>query len=88
MTRQVCRGAHGLTERLSLKRRAYVATTTMDPKTSLIMANTAGVLPGNRVLDPFAGSGGLLVAAAQMGAAATVAVDVNRCVWSAVTRSC
>lgn len=41
------------------------------------MANVAGVREGEKVLDPFAGSGGLLLAAAEMGAGLTVGVDVN-----------
>jgi tRNA (guanine10-N2)-methyltransferase len=49
----------------------------MDAKTSLVMANAAGLRAGDRVLDPFAGSGGLLLAAAEMGAGVTVGVDVN-----------
>lgn len=42
----------------------------MDAKTSLVMCNVAGLLPGDKVLDPFAGSGGLLLAAAELGAGA------------------
>jgi tRNA (guanine10-N2)-methyltransferase len=49
----------------------------MDAKTSLVMANAAGLREGDRVLDPFAGSGGLLLAAAELGAGVTVGVDVN-----------
>lgn len=77
LARELCRGAHGKTQRLSLKRRGYVTTTSMDARTSLVMANVAGVKAGDWVLDPFAGSGGLLLAAAEMGAGATVGVDVN-----------
>ena len=75
--RELCRGAHGKTQKLSLKRRGYVTTTSMDARTSLVMANVAGLREGDRVLDPFAGSGGLLLAAAEMGAGVTVGVDVN-----------
>lgn len=77
LARELCRGAHGKTQKLSLKRRGYVTTTSMDAKTSLVMANVAGLREGDRVLDPFAGSGGLLLAAAEMGAGVTVGVDVN-----------
>lgn len=40
----------------------------MDPLLSLVMANMACIKPGDIVLDPFVGSGGLLVAAAHYGA--------------------
>lgn len=39
----------------------------MDPQLSLLMANQARVKDGDIVLDPFVGSGSLLVAAAQFG---------------------
>ena len=49
----------------------------MDSRASVVMANAAGVSPGDAVLDPFAGSGGLLLASARVGAAYTVGVDIN-----------
>ncbi|KAJ8970386.1 hypothetical protein NQ314_001254 [Rhamnusium bicolor] len=39
----------------------------MDPQLSLLMANQAKIQNGNIVLDPFVGSGSLLVAAAEFG---------------------
>lgn len=39
----------------------------MDPQLSLLMANQAKVNSGDIVLDPFVGSGSLLVAAAEFG---------------------
>lgn len=39
----------------------------MDPQLSLLMANQAKIKEGDLVLDPFVGSGSLLVAAAQFG---------------------
>lgn len=39
----------------------------MDPQLSLLMANQALVQEGDLVLDPFVGSGSLLVSAAQFG---------------------
>ncbi len=76
-TRQVAKGSRGLTERLSLRRRSYVTTTSMEPKASLVMCHAASLRPGDSVLDPMAGGGGLLLAAAQLGAGRTVGVDVN-----------
>lgn len=40
----------------------------MDPQLSLLMANQAKIQTGDLVLDPFVGSGSLLVAAAEFGA--------------------
>lgn len=40
----------------------------MDAQLSLLMANQAKVQNGDIVLDPFVGTGSLLVAAAQLGA--------------------
>lgn len=76
-TREVAKGSRGLTERLSLRRRPYVTTTSMEPKASLVMCNVASLQSGGKVLDPMAGGGGLLLAAAQLGAGLTVGVDVN-----------
>lgn len=39
----------------------------MDPQLSLLMANQAKIKNGDMVLDPFVGSGSLLVAGAQFG---------------------
>lgn len=39
----------------------------MDPQLSILMANQALVKPGHLVMDPFVGSGSLLVAAAKFG---------------------
>lgn len=39
----------------------------MDPQLSLLMANQAKVVNGDIILDPFVGSGSLLVAAAHFG---------------------
>jgi len=39
----------------------------MDPQLSLIMANQAQIRNGDLVLDPFVGTGSLLVAASQFG---------------------
>ena len=39
----------------------------MDPTLSLLMANLTGIRNGDWVLDPFVGTGSLLLAAAQFG---------------------
>lgn len=86
-TREIALGSRGLTQKLSLKRRVYVSTTSMDAKTSLVMANVAGLRPKEKVLDPYAGSGGLLLAAAQLDAGVTVGIDVNNSIDLSKVRS-
>lgn len=53
--------------KFDLKKRAYLGTTSMDAELSLIMSNTAKVTPGSVVLDPFVGTGSMLVTAAHFG---------------------
>lgn len=48
----------------------------MDPQLSLIMANQALIKSGDIVMDPFVGSGSLLVAAAHFGAY-VLGVDID-----------
>ena len=54
-------------KKLSIKKRKYIGNTTMDPQLSLLMANLGCVDTGKIVLDPFVGTGSLLVAAAEYG---------------------
>lgn len=51
-----------------VKDRPYIGTTTMDELSSHISANAALIKPGYLVLDPFCGTGSLLVACAVLGA--------------------
>ena len=51
----------------SFQTRRFIGNTTMDPQLSLLMSNLALVRNGGLVLDPFVGTGSLLVAAAQFG---------------------
>jgi tRNA (guanine10-N2)-methyltransferase len=48
----------------SLKKRALISNTSMDPELAFAMANQALVNPGSCVLDPFVGSGSLLISCA------------------------
>lgn len=57
----------------------------MDPQLSLLMANQAQVKNGDLVLDPFVGSGSLLVAAAQFGAY-VLGTDIDYLMLHARTR--
>lgn len=51
----------------SLKTRSFIGNTSMDAQLSLLMANQGQVKPGDFVLDPFVGSGSILIAAAHFG---------------------
>jgi tRNA (guanine10-N2)-methyltransferase len=57
-----------LIEKHDLKKRPYISTTSMDAELALITANLALASPGKVFLDPFCGTGGFMVAAAELGA--------------------
>ncbi|XP_021195562.3 tRNA (guanine(10)-N2)-methyltransferase homolog [Helicoverpa armigera] len=61
-------GQRDLIQVHSLKKRQFIGNTSMDAQLAIIMANQAQVKVGDMVLDPFVGSGSLLVAAAHFGA--------------------
>ncbi|XP_046396583.1 tRNA (guanine(10)-N2)-methyltransferase homolog [Ischnura elegans] len=65
--RWVCDGSRDLICKLSLKKRRFIGNTSMDSQLSILMANQGKVMPGDLVLDPFVGTGSLLVAAGQFG---------------------
>ena len=51
-----------------LKKRPYISTTSMDAELALVTASLAKARPGSLFLDPFTGTGGFMVAAAELGA--------------------
>lgn len=53
----------------TLKKRNYIATTSMDAELSLVTANLAQAGPGKLAYDPFMGTGSFPVACAHFGAA-------------------
>lgn len=57
-----------LREKHDLKKRPYISTTSMDAELALLTANIALASPGKLFLDPFVGTGGFMVAAAELGA--------------------
>ncbi|XP_015606276.1 tRNA (guanine(10)-N2)-methyltransferase homolog isoform X2 [Cephus cinctus] len=65
--RWIADGQRDLIQKLSLKTRKFIGNTSMDPQLSLLMANQAQVKRGDIVLDPFVGTGSLLVAASHFG---------------------
>ncbi|KAF1769068.1 hypothetical protein GCK72_000881 [Caenorhabditis remanei] len=60
-------GRSELKTKYNLRERCYIGNTTMDPELSFIQANLAMVQPRNLVLDPFVGTGGLILPAAEFG---------------------
>ncbi|XP_066598462.1 tRNA (guanine(10)-N2)-methyltransferase homolog isoform X3 [Prorops nasuta] len=73
---EVANGQRELIQKLSLKNRNFIGNTSMDAQLSIIMANQANVKSSDLVLDPFVGSGSLLVAAAYFGGY-TLGTDID-----------
>ena len=65
-----------LAEQSDVKKRAFISTTTMPSDRSLLMSNLGLVGQGRSVLDPFCGSGGLLLSSSLLGAQ-VVGADVD-----------
>lgn len=57
-----------LTFKHDLKSRPYISTTSMDAELALVTATLALAAPGKLFLDPFVGTGGFMVAAAELEA--------------------
>lgn len=74
--RWVCTSSRELTNKYDLKRRKYIATTSMDAELSLVTANMALAAPGKIFFDPFVGTGSFLVAASHFGAM-TLGADID-----------
>ena len=58
----------GQIDTYSLKKRAYLGPTSMDTELSFIMTNLAHVKPGCVAIDPFVGTGSILLSCALRGA--------------------
>eukprot|EP00937_MAST-01D_sp_MAST-1D-sp2_P005527 g5527.t1 len=67
--RTLATSARDLVGAQSLKQRRYLGPTSMDNELSLLMANQGMARRGARVLDPFVGTGSLLVSCSTFGAA-------------------
>ncbi|XP_026478300.1 tRNA (guanine(10)-N2)-methyltransferase homolog [Ctenocephalides felis] len=65
--RYICSGQRQLKKELSLKSRKFIGNTSMDATLSVLAANQALAQDGKIIMDPFVGSGSLLVAAAKFG---------------------
>ncbi|RMD39194.1 hypothetical protein DV735_g5935, partial [Chaetothyriales sp. CBS 134920] len=66
--RKIASSRRHLVEKHDLKKRPYISTTSMDAELALITATLALASPGKLFLDPFCGTGGFMVAAAELGA--------------------
>lgn len=67
MGRRVAIGIRDLPQKLDLKKRRYISTTSMDSELSLVTANMALAGPGKLMYDPFAGTGSFPIACAEFG---------------------
>lgn len=65
--RYLSSGMRSMIDHLSLKKRKFIANTTMDPTLSLVMANLAEVKSNDLIYDPFIGTGSIALAAAKFG---------------------
>lgn len=70
-TFKIADGQRDLIQYHSLKKRQFIGNTSMDAQLALLMANQAQVKAGDLLLDPFVGSGSLLVSAAHFGGKCT-----------------
>ena len=61
-------GARDLVDQQTLKRRQYIGPTSMDSELALLMANMALVRDHDLVLDPFVGTGSVLISCSNFGA--------------------
>ncbi|PRP87928.1 tRNA guanosine-2'-O-methyltransferase 11 [Planoprotostelium fungivorum] len=65
--RKICNTPVDLIEVYNVKKRNYIGTTSMDSELSLMMANQALARSGTIAMDPFAGTGSLLLTCAHFG---------------------
>lgn len=59
-----------------LRKRRYLGPTSMDAELAFVMCALGGVQPSSVVVDPFVGTGSLLVSAADLGAH-TIGIDID-----------
>jgi tRNA G10 N-methylase Trm11 len=67
LSRVLTEGPNIMTD-YDLKKRPFIGTTTMDAVVSHIAAVAARIGPGDLILDPYCGTGSLLIACASLGA--------------------
>ena len=85
----IAEGQRKLLTHYSLDKRYYIGNTSMDPEICFLMGNLAKVKPGDLVIDPFVGTGSVLISCAHLGAY-IMGTDIDRRIlhgWSKSTRS-
>ncbi|CAF2372482.1 unnamed protein product [Rotaria sp. Silwood2] len=65
--RWICDGARHLVEKYDVRKRYFIGNTTMDATLSFVMANMAQCQSNHIAMDPFCGTGGILLACAEFG---------------------
>jgi len=65
--REIALGNRGLIDIFNVKKREYIGTTSMDSALSLLVANQAKADAGKFVIDPFTGTGSLLLTSSFFG---------------------
>lgn len=65
---KIATGGQHVATNYSLKRRDYIGTTSMDAELAFLMANQALVTNKSILMDPFVGTGSILISAAAFGA--------------------
>ncbi|KAK4506855.1 hypothetical protein PRZ48_000588 [Zasmidium cellare] len=65
--RRIAESGRGAITKYNLKKRKYIATTSMDAELSLVTANMAQAAPGRLAYDPFMGTGSFPLACAHFG---------------------
>ncbi|XP_023318558.1 tRNA (guanine(10)-N2)-methyltransferase homolog [Trichogramma pretiosum] len=83
--RWITDGQRNLMKELSLKQRKFIGNTSMDPQLSVIMVNQTKAKEGDIILDPFVGTGSVLISAAKFGAY-TLGADIDYQTLHARTR--
>ena len=66
----------GILDTYDLKKRRYLGPTSMDAELAFLMSNMCHVHKSSLVIDPFVGTGGLLIPAAALGAV-TMGIDID-----------
>lgn len=74
--RLVAHGGRKAVTTYSLKKRAYISTTSMDAELALLTANLALAGPGKLFYDPFVGTGSIVIGCAHYGAM-TMGSDID-----------
>jgi 16S rRNA G966 N2-methylase RsmD len=76
LARRLSPGGHRTASSMAPSSRICRTNTPLCPVASFVIANVAGVQGNQTILDPYAGSGGILLAAALIDSVRTVGIDI------------